>query len=126
MGWDAFALSPETSDWVAAANQKTKELEIVDEKTTVAFAAAVLRVVGKAGGVDADLKIGGLGCRSCAEMFEQAGASPYSDWDAEKVKDIARTANWDFDPGEDAWAYWSAREFLQTCADLGLAVRFSY
>lgn len=48
----------------------------------------------------------------------------YMEWDAEQV---LKKANWDFGYEEkDAWAYWSARKFLETCARLKLTIRFSW
>jgi len=43
------------------------------------------------------------------------------------LKKLNQKANWDFKyKKEDAWAYLSARKFLELCAKHNLSIRFSW
>lgn len=111
MGWDAKAVSK-------------------GELNYIAFNEARNRVLDNCVTVDGNLKHGGLDCRDCGRMLERAtDESVYSEtyWHPDKVKDLAGYADWDFNPRRgDEWAYWSAREFLNTCALYGYAIKFSW
>ena len=49
------------------------------------------------------------------------------DWQADKIQSINEKSNWDFEYSkEDAWAYWSAKKFLELCARFKLTVIFSW
>jgi hypothetical protein len=127
MGWDAYSkqdgVNPrgfdENRNWI-----------ILDPDLRAAFAAATEEVLEKAGGVDGMLERGGLDCSDCGQMLERATGQSvytYTDWSVAKVRRLNKKANWDFEPesGEE-WAYWSARKFLEVCAEHGLSVNFSW
>ena len=119
MGWDAFS-SVKTLDDCKPKHPEPRRL----------FRNAHLYVKRKAGSVDGYLEYGSLDCSDCRRMLEEAtGESCYDEngWSKEKVRDLQKSANWNFeyDP-EDAWAYWSARKFLEVCAKLNLSIEFSW
>lgn len=99
------------------------------EKQSTAFQKAADTVLQKTGTVDALLSEGAIQ-KSCAVMLAQATDEPvYSDepWSPEKVKALAKSAQWNFPYEEsDASAYWSARFFLETCAELNVGIRFGW
>lgn len=113
MGWDVYA-----------AHENKKRIKVK------AFEKAVKRVLKKADSVDGLLHIGGLDCSDCREMLEEATGIPaafYSDYSPDELKKISDSANWDFTfEQENAWAYWSAREFLETCVRLNLGTYATY
>lgn len=120
MGWDAH--SSAKKDW---AVNKLKDPDI-----NRLFKNAEAYVIRKSGRVDWYLRMGGLDCSACADMIEKAtGRSPYvkNGWGKDLVKAINKTANWDFkyEPDE-AWAYWSAKKFLEICAKANLSISFSW
>lgn len=63
-------------------------------------------------------------------MIERAtGRSVWDerDWDKEFLIKVNKQANWEFEyQQEEAWAYWSAKKFLETCAKAGLSISFSW
>jgi len=125
MGWDAYS---------------SKDLR--DEAQKIAFELASKRVIEKCGSVDGSLETGGLGLSTSARMLslasEQTGEGylgfyfhPYQDDPVtpEQVKVLAELLIWNFEftlPREEKWAFWSAREFINVCAELELGIRFSY
>jgi hypothetical protein len=121
MGWDAYAehgTHRGKGKWPA--------------KSRAAFKRASDRVKKKAGSVDGYLADGGLDVSTCATELEKAtGCSPWDPdgWEAKKVKRLAESARWpdlkEVDK-ETLWAVLSAREFLETCAKLGLRIDFSW
>lgn len=116
MGWDAYSIGDEESG-LSAFQVRT------------CFQEATLFVQALTGVADAWLPKGGLDCSVCARMLAKAtGEDVYGDpWTAEKVKELNASASWGFVFEEDqAWAYWSARKFLETCAELGLGIEFSW
>ncbi len=122
MGWDAFA-EPVKNDW-------NKDGKITDIRKRRVFKKASNEVAKKADTVDWLLEKGGLDVSTCGQMLEKAtGQGVYDEngWSKDKVKELNKSACWDFQVDkEDAWAYWSARYFLEACAKLGLRIRFSY
>ena len=76
-----------------------------------------------------------LDVSDCGEMMEQragidawpTGERPGDDLTPEQVKEAA-AADWGEPPEEPpgSWAYWSARIFIETCAEHNLGVRFSW
>ena len=108
MGWDASCLDLK-----------------VDKKP---FKQASKEVKQKAGLVDGRLMFGGLDCSTCRRMLQQAtdqNCTEGVEWSAKQVKQISAAAKWDFTfNAEDAWAYWSARKFLEVCAELGTGIYF--
>jgi hypothetical protein len=125
MGWDAFSSAD-------LRNKTTKQ----------AFDLASKRVIDKSGSVDGSLESGGLGMSSSAKMLETASLKtgecilgfffhPYQEdkVSVDQVKVLAKNLNWDFEfdlSREERWAYWSAKEFINICAEQGLEIRFSY
>ncbi|MCZ4244968.1 hypothetical protein [Pedobacter punctiformis] len=123
MGWDAYC-TPQ----LAANNQEFKE--------------ASKRVLHYCSSADGGLSKGSLGLSDSARMlekaFEKTGEDtigfffhPYQDDEVtpEQVKILSQRLNWNFYKEiryEQRWAYWSAKEFIETCALLGLGIRFSY
>lgn len=117
MGWDAFALVEYDEHFKITGRLADVFQKVSDE------------VKEKTGTVDGLLAKGGLDVDDCAYMLEHAtGLSAWSvEWTADYVKELNDRANWNFEyPIEDAWAYWSARRFLETCASEGLPIRFSW
>lgn len=117
MGWDAQSTgySFETRKYV---NRKvSKEFRQIS--------AAISLITGT---VDGDLITGGLGCSKSRYFLEKAtGLICYIDWDAADTVMIAAKANWNIKYKiDDAWAYQSAKLFLETCAKFELAVNFSF
>lgn len=126
MGWDAFS----------SYNNKSKSKQNLAAKK--AFKEASEHVMKLTGTVDGYLGDGGLDCSDCRHMLEKAanlgsknlnwglaygesGMSPFC------VKVVFGFSNWDFKfSKQDAWAYWSAREFLRICAENNLSIRFDY
>lgn len=92
-----------------------------------AVAKGVEELAGK-GSYDGYLGQGGLGCPTCKRMMEVATAQSCTagiKWSGQEVQQYAREAVWSFIfDASDAWAYWSARKFLELCAELGLAIYF--
>lgn len=128
MGWDAFAT--QNGETLFSFNEERGELEIADPVLCSIFAEVSKEVVTRTGAVDFLLRCGGLDCSACAHMLERATKCTAWDgdgWVAEQVQMLARTADWDFDySANDAWAYWSARRFLETCARYKLGIKFSW
>ena len=122
MGWDAY--SSVKKDYTG------KTPKIVNPVHAKAFKNAFAYVKRKAGSVDGYLDGGALDCSACAFMLEKAtGRTAWfiKGWDKKQVKKIAKKANWDFKYHKDkAWAYWSAKKFLETCAKQDLAIQFSW
>lgn len=124
MGWDAISN-------VKVIYPKTPRPYIADEKLRKVFEAAARRVKRKCRQVDGLLDFGSLDCSTCRIMIEKAielgsinDCSTYSNWSAAKVKKIHKKANWDFPYHvDDAWAYWSAREFIKACAENDLKIK---
>lgn len=138
MGWDAFAIDPITRQWVGRSgygdgksSYQTKTLPNPIHDS--AFAAAVTETLIHARSYDWMLRIGGLDCSPCAYMIEAAtGENCWSeeDWEPEFVQQLNEDANWDQAhcgvTDDNLSFYWSARTFLQACADQGLAITFSW
>jgi hypothetical protein len=119
MGWDAH--SSAEKDW--------KKKRLVDKGMRKAFNNADKFVKSKTGTVDWYLHMAGLDCSSCAEMLQKATGRDCwgEDWKSEKIEKINESANWDFEYSTDeAWAYWSAKKFLELCAKFKLSVEFSW
>jgi len=128
MGWDAFATKDgEGIEWGDSWKKEYPYLTPADPVLRDAFAAANARAVGLAGEeVDWLLKSGALDVSTCGEMMARVGIAAWSDDLA--PSDVRRyaKADWGEPPEKNAWAYWSARIFIETCAELGLGVRFSW
>lgn len=120
MGWDAFT----------SARTDYKLNKLKSKRIDKLFDNATKYVVKKAGSADIYLRTAGLDCSACALMLQEAtGESVWVDkkWNREYVRKVNREADWNFEyDKEDAWAYWSARKFLETCARAGLSIHFSY
>lgn len=120
MGWDAFSS--------AKYNYETGIFE--DPSIGKLFKEASDFVKSLTGSVDGSLDHGVLDVSTCGEMLERGtGENCWTEdpWDKETVKRLAMTANWNFEYDiADAWAYWSAKKFLEICAEAGLSIRFSF
>jgi hypothetical protein len=129
MGWDAFSSIKKTFGYPQKGNKFIFVFE--DKEQRDAFVKASRRVRKLTGTVDNYLEQGALDCRACAEMLERATGEKCSsvvdvNWSKKKVQSLAKNANWDFKYGKsDAWAYWSAKVFLETCAELRLSISMS-
>ncbi len=127
MGWDAYATyangRPLIRKWRTDKRIKSARLRAAFEQASAEFEAL-------AGEVDWMLAVGGLDVSTCGEMVERAtGMSAWDEkgWSSRKVRKANEYANWDFEfPKDDLISYWSARKFLEVCAELGLGIQFSY
>jgi hypothetical protein len=125
MGWDAFA----TKNKLVIKENGKHDYRIINPEHRRLFKNASNYVKRKAKVVDWLLEHGGLDCSICGEMFQEAtGRDHYGpNCTKKEVQKLNRYANWDFEYSEkDAWAYWSARKFLETCAKCNLSIRFSW
>lgn len=137
MGWDAYAIIPWTEadeEPRTAYDWRNDRFRITSHE--VAFNAAVKRA-GAAilsiyeghpprAWVDGLLPDGGLDISDCGEALEAAtGQNCWTErpWSPEFVRDLARFAEW---PETLTSASISAREFLETCAEQGLGIMFSF
>jgi len=129
MGWDAFSSIEKTFGYPQRGNQFIPVFEYKEQRD--AFVKASRRVRKLTGTVDNYLEQGALDCGACAEMLgmatgEECRNAVDVDWSKKKVQSLAKKANWDFKfKKEDAWAYWSAKLFLETCAELRLSISMS-
>lgn len=117
MGWDAIT---------NVYNYETKKY--TNRNFSKAFRQAAAAVTLLTGSVDGDLCHGGLDCSLCRKFLEKAtGLVCYIDWDAAETVKIEASANWDFYyKPDEAWAYFSAKLFLEICAHHKLAVTFTF
>lgn len=140
MGWDAYAEPVERLyEWKDGRSGLRDPEQEAEFAVAVARAEDGLRAAGLTGDdavVDGLLRSAGLDCRACGDELARAtGADVYPegprkerwDWSPDDVRRLAATAKWESpdDPGI-LWAHLSAREFLNTCAALGLGIRFSW
>lgn len=128
MGWDAISSANKT--W---KSRSKAQIKIINE-----FTNAIDNVIKKTGSVDGGLEVGCLDTSACRYMLEKAAESSkeslnwglaYSEggMSVEAVKVMHMFLNWDFKyKKDDAWAYWSAKEFVRVCAENGLSIRFDY
>lgn len=122
MGWDAHSS--------AEMDYSKPFSRIRDKQIRRYFKKASDFVKAKTGTVDCLLETGSLDCDQCAKMLEAAtGQTCWMDgWSEADVQAIRETACWDniSITKDDEWAFWSARKFLETCANLGLSINFSW
>ncbi len=120
MGWDA----------ASSANIDWENDKLEDENLDHLFKLAAKYVKEKTGTVDGYLELGGLDVSNCAYMLEKAtGKNCWNEkgWSVEEVKQLQESANWNFEyDEEEAWSYWSAKKFLEVCAEASLSISFSY
>lgn len=120
MGWDAFS----------SVRRNYNSHKLHDFLEDEVFKKASEFVKDKAGEADGLLRFGGLDVGECGDMLTEAtGASVYDSngWSQEYVQELAQLANWDFEyDKEDEVHYWSARKFLEACAELNLSMKFSW
>lgn len=120
MGWDAYSS--------AEINFETRRLK--DKEIDGIFKSAYIDVQHKAGSADFALRLAGLDCSDCARMLMKAtGKDCWSlqPWSVDEVIETAKAAQWEFEfERKQAWAYWSARNFLNACAAARLSIRFSF
>lgn len=132
MGWDAFATlpnghdlprTPVEGDWLPK-----------DDALRTAFRRAGATVMDCCGTVDGGLKHGMLDVSTCGQALEwYTGVDAWPDditpLTPEQVQTLARNAQWPDVlalPRDQQWPIASARAFLDTCAEHGLGIRFSY
>lgn len=105
MGWDAYTEG--SKDGFKEASNFVKE---------------------KTGSVDGMLEDGGLDCMDCGLFLQEAtGESVFKPegWPKNLVKELNANTKWDeIEDKEPLWAFWSARKFLETCAELELDIKF--
>lgn len=129
MGWDAF--SSIEKHWGCPEKGNQFIWVFSDKEHRDAFRKASRKVVGLAGQVDGYLSKGALDCGDCAEMLERATGEKCrhvtdANWSKKKVQSLAKGADWDFEcKPKNMWAYWSAKLFLETCAELRLSISMS-
>ncbi len=120
MGWDAHS----------SAKKNWGKKKLSDPEMDAVFLKADEFVLEKCGSRDGYLRMGGLDCSACREMLEQAtGWDWYSTrgFNSEDIKHMNKNADWEFQfPKDQAWAYWSAKMFLESCAVCNLSVEISY
>lgn len=121
MGWDCHATR--NGRWLEYDHAT---LRVHNPILDAAFHQAAKDAQRMAGWADTLLEFGGLRLRECAEMLRQAtGLDPYDiqGWSPSEVQ----KANWNFNYWKSRRvAYWSARKFLETCAEHHLGVKFTY
>lgn len=103
--------------------------ESMTEHLKSEFTKAWEFIVDKTGSCDGGFVSGYLDTSTCGKMLNRAtGKGVYGDdWSKEEVKQLYETANWNFSYSEDEeWAYWSARKFLEVCANNDLSIEFSW
>ena len=116
MAWSAFS---------AAERISPSGFGLIKLKDREAFKAAEEEVQNRAEAADGGLAVGVLTCETCGHMLKIALVGNYSTtdggWTPDQLRAAYDIANWDFPHiQQDAWAYWSARLWLRTCAELGL------
>ncbi|WP_333577901.1 hypothetical protein [Sphingobacterium sp.] len=128
MGWDAI------SSFNSNIRSRAKQNLSIKKK----FIEASEYVKKITGSVDGDLSIGALDCSPCHDMLIKAAknsdkelnwglAWSYDGMNPDVVKVMHAYLNWDFKfSKEDAWAYYSAKEFVRICAENELSIRFTY
>lgn len=115
MAWTAFA---------AAERLSVSGFQLKHVEQLQAFKAAEDKVQKQADAADGGLAAGVLCCSTCGSMLQRALGKEYptnGGWTPDQLKASNNIANWNFKYSkEEAWAYWSARLWLKTCAELGL------
>lgn len=94
----------------------------------LAFEAAAKRVSVYWDGIEKSLKTGVLSYPPSARILEYAtGEAPYGcEWLPEKVRELAARTNWMFAAARhDLGFKAAAHEFLEVCAEHGLAIKFN-
>jgi len=126
MGWDAYAINAIDETIYTELSRHNPKFS----RHRQAFLLAAKRVTSVTGSCDADLSGGALDCSNCAYMLQEAtNRSCWSEtpWSVDEVQTLSTEANWDFKVRrEDLWAYYSAKVFLETCAELKLGIKFSF
>jgi len=120
MGWDCHATRKGR-----LLRYKPAPHRIHDSILDAAFRQAAKDARRLGGAADVLLACGALHVIECADMLRQAtGLDPYDvkGW----LPGDVQQANWDFNYGKSQRAaYWSARKFLETCAEHQLGVKFT-
>jgi hypothetical protein len=119
MGWDGYACRVQRDDWL-------KE-DVLERLNDTDPALRDFQEAAERAGLEFSLQDAHLCCRDTARMLARGtGEDPYNrEWWPDKVKELARTARWDFAIGpEDAGSRDSARLFLELCAKHSLGIRF--
>ncbi len=122
MGWDAFAITPKMIT-------RKNAYWIKDKRVRAEFRRAFATVKAKGYAPDGFLDGGGLDCSTCREMLERAtgGDCHGPDWTPDQVVAYYEAADWSFKIDQsEAWAYYSAAQFLAVCARYRLGIEFSW
>lgn len=122
MGWDAFATKPDGTD-ACVVRVDSSPIEDVPE-----FKRRADEVRSAVGTCDGLLAKAALDCSACAYALENAtylNAWHEDGWSPDEVKHAAANANWKVCK-QEPWAVESAKAFLETCAELGYGIRFSW
>jgi hypothetical protein len=127
--------------WDAAATRDGELLAISPDYWSIedlplrrAFESAARRLQTLCGGAPAYFENGQLSGGGQKEMFEQALRLHFYEisdgqlqWSAEDVRRMNDIADWSFDCDPALRIdYWTARVFLQTCAERGLGIFMSW
>jgi hypothetical protein len=106
------------------------------KRVFAAFKVASKKVQEKSGSVDGALSLGYLDVSTCVHMLERAAELAGLNWNLawrdegmehKYVHAMRENVTWLFSyPDDEAWAYWSAVHFLETCDDLGLGIIFTH
>lgn len=124
MGWDAYALDAEGK--ALFEYEDRRGLFIKDRVCARAFKNASDDVRNKTKTVDGLLHNGGLDCSACGDAIHRlTGVDQYGlALSIQQVQELTITP---YEPlPEDAWAYYSALEFIKVCQEQKLGIRFSW
>jgi len=127
MGWDAYAISDPHNEWIAEFDHEgNKGWYIPDAVYARAFKQAEENVLKQAPNVDGLLAIGGLDCSNCG--YAMQNLTGIDAWGKNlSIKDVQALIITEYIPEEDeCWAYCSALQFLLTCKEQKLGIRFSW
>jgi hypothetical protein len=126
MAWSVAACRVDKNAWGPSKD----DLEPIDnDHEAVAVFAEAARVIKKKG-ADADwrLHFGRLWSKDSGRALGQAlgtGLMWSGEWYPDKVKELAQTANWDFEVPDELQGFKdSAQAFLRICADQNLGIMF--
>lgn len=108
-------------DIISSVKVDYEKLVIENPDIDSLFNAAADLVIEKAGSYDGGLRLGGLDCSTSIRMLEKAVGLSLSHEHYHIATQLQMMSNWDFEySDEDAWAYWSARKFMECCCEFDL------
>lgn len=126
MSWQAFS----SADIRWYPTRKGNPVHMKEFKKAGRFINNIVGTYIAGGLTDGVLSLSG--CRDA--LHKATGQSVWDEWTAEQVREYCAKANWNFKPPRDGKSdedsdiiyYWNAFIFLETCARLGLSIRFSW